>query len=251
MSESYREIALMCPQCQALVGGGSHDEETLRHIEGIAKTAGLTVLNMWCDMRQTEKCTCPIPSPLSRFATLVSLDPEIELETWRHGTKKWQKGLPDDWKINVPSAHDLKELSREDAEKEMRRVEKEISEKTGVGVRSIEDRDYDVKRPTGLPNDWEAIRALRIQGFDCDFVICASTDKDGFCVKVLTEHALQVFPPDPAECLAAKNRRLGLKHMDADVVRPFCERMLRVGPERFSEWLSINLEARAQKKEKV
>lgn len=58
MVDQFTEIAFMCPDCQAIIGGGEYDEETLLAIEAHAAASGLMMLRMWTDPRlQQERCS--------------------------------------------------------------------------------------------------------------------------------------------------------------------------------------------------
>lgn len=240
------DFALMCPQCQAIVGGGEEDHETCEFIEGMAKAAGLTYLRMLCPPPGTERCGCQPPNPVSRFAVLIQMSDRVELEHTDPKTGKTRKGLPNEPYYALPDL-DGKKLSREEAEKELA----DFEARTGLVMGKVELFEQDL--PAELPlvfrrgkGNVKALKAFKTAGHDTIFVVIAVKDK-GFYDVVIVEsvYGFQVWPDDNGQALKTTDRKF--KRLIEDVVFPFLARFQSVTPEKFAAWVEANVKTNAQK----
>lgn len=226
-----KEYALMCPTCKAIVGVGTEDDPGTPEFLSIARRAGLMVLEMWCDTRISESCSCPKPNPSSKMATMMALSGSWKMET--HDGKPFNVnealGLPD-----------LKGLKPDQIDA----ATAQIRELLGEDVRQVEIREEFAPRlPWMTQRNTEPIYAFRLGGFLGLFIVVGLQDRDGYHLAIFTEHGFQVWPKKVGHTLTMKRKNDAKKHVMRGIVEPFVTTMMsRTTPAKFNAWVQGNID---------
>lgn len=230
--------ALMCPKCKALVGSGQQDEETARHVMGMAKDCGLTVIPVLSgEVPPTESCKCPKPSPLSKFVARLSLGKGFQLE---HKDEKgrWKTGVPDSFFPKMPM---IKAKTAEEAKAAINEYAEEVSKRVGMPVKTIGIEDCD---PLPLPGKIGSsahatvLKAFRVEGYPCQFqAICVENEGAPWDTLILTEHGFQVWPIDLDSAVGSPTKPPAEDLMEY-IVGPFLFHLMRIPLPKFNEWVA-------------